>query len=229
MADRRGPLLRPGNGGGMTDPEELIEKAARVIANCDGVDRWSGCLENTREDIRDEARALAAAGLLADPEQGSELERLKAELEEAETDTDVLQGEINDAVTWLSAKGFAVNARECTMRQNVSRVVKQITAEIEQLQARIDKALALHTESKLYTECGHDHTDDDSDDLLYVDEVGTVCEDGYLVTICRVCCCTASGDQSEECASHHDGPCWPCPTRAALLPGDETPQPEEDQ
>jgi len=109
-------------------------------------------------------------------------------------------------------------------RSDLAMELDKRSDERDERQARIDRVLALHTESKLYTECGHDHTDDDSDDLLYVDEIGTVCEDGYMITICRACCCTANGDQSEECANHHDGPCWPCPTHAALA-GDQPTRP----
>ncbi len=95
--------------------------------------------------------------------------------------------------------------------------IKRLVAERDQLQARIDKALAPHAEFKIYDECGHKHTAEDVDAgrAINVADVGYTCADGYEYSICRHCCTGDSGFQSEECAGHRR-PCWPCPTRAAL-------------
>ncbi|MFI6302151.1 hypothetical protein ACIBCH_09790 [Amycolatopsis thailandensis] len=87
----------------------------------------------------------------------------------------------------------------------------------DQLQARIDKALTLHVEFKIYDDCGHKHTAEDVDAgrAINVADVGYTCADGYEYSICRHCCTRDSGFQSEECAGHVR-PCWPCPTRNAL-------------
>ncbi|MGW4127984.1 hypothetical protein [Amycolatopsis japonica] len=85
------------------------------------------------------------------------------------------------------------------------------------LQGRIDKALTLHTEFKIYDECGHKHTAEDVDAgrAINVPDVGYTCSDGYEYSICRHCCTGDSGFQSEECEGH-TRPCWPCSTVAAL-------------
>jgi len=62
----------------------------------------------------------------------------------------------------------------------------EVRAERDQLKARIDKALELHTEFKIYDECGHKHTAEDVD-----------------------------AGRAIKCAGH-TRPCWPCPTVAAL-------------
>ncbi len=88
------------------------------------------------------------------------------------------------------------------------------------LQARIDAALALHSQFRVYTECGHHHEDDDPD-VIEIDEIGLACGDGFMYLICANCCTGGSREwQTEACASEHkhDGSatCWPCPTRKAL-------------
>jgi hypothetical protein len=100
------------------------------------------------------------------------------------------------------------------------------------LQARIDKALALHRETKIYDECGHKHKMADDytvpAGLHLIEEVGLTCEDGYQYSICRECC-TDDGYQTETCVDNHEhggsAACWPCPTHACLA-GDTTPAAE---
>jgi hypothetical protein len=85
---------------------------------------------------------------------------------------------------------------------------------------RIAATLKLHTELRIYEDCGHRHTDDDVDAGLAteVHEVGIVCEEGFLYSICNECC--AAGDrytgQTECCVADHEHPCWPCNTIKAL-------------
>lgn len=103
---------------------------------------------------------------------------------------------------------------------------RTLTAERDGLQARLNAGLALHTEFKIYEECGHEHTDDDVDAgrAFAVEEVGYVCADGYLYSICKRCCTDDTGIQGEACANH-ERPCWPCATVAALQ-GDQPAEPK---
>jgi hypothetical protein len=89
-----------------------------------------------------------------------------------------------------------------------------------QHQARIEEALKIHSQFRVYDECGHQHEDDDPD-VIEIDEIGLTCGDGYLYSICANCCTGGSREwQTETCASEHkhdgDAACWPCPTRIAL-------------
>jgi Arc/MetJ-type ribon-helix-helix transcriptional regulator len=112
------------------------------------------------------------------------------------------------------------------------------SAELADLKARIDRALSLHREFKIYDECDHDHRYNEDGTLpegvLDIDEIGLTCQDAYLYSICSNCCTGGSEEwQTEACANDHkhDGasPCWPCPTRAALASGvPETPEPGEE-
>ncbi|OLE25881.1 MAG: hypothetical protein AUG44_14700 [Actinobacteria bacterium 13_1_20CM_3_71_11] len=101
-------------------------------------------------------------------------------------------------------------------------------AELADLKGRIDKALALHVEFKIYDECDHDHRYNEDgalpEGVLDIDEIGLTCQGAYLYSICSNCCTGGSEEwQTEACANDHkhDGasPCWPCPTRAALASG----------
>ena len=76
--------------------------------------------------------------------------------------------------------------------------------------------LKLHVPFRIYEDCGHDHEEvvegvTDCGDFL-------ACEDGHLYTVCRECCCGGMfrGPQTEECASDHERPCWPCGTVEAI-------------
>ena len=89
------------------------------------------------------------------------------------------------------------------------------------LVAAVEAALRLHAEFRIYDECGHEHTQDEVDAGTAVDAMEFVtCEDGYVHSVCRACC-TGGWSQTEECASDHERPCWPCGTveviSAALL------------
>lgn len=74
---------------------------------------------------------------------------------------------------------------------------------------------ALHSEFRIYDECGHQHTETDVF-VRDIADVGLVCEEGFMYSVCRHCCTDASGDQTEECASSHDHSRWLCPTRQAI-------------
>lgn len=84
----------------------------------------------------------------------------------------------------------------------------------------IEAAMALHHELRIYEDCGHRHDEADIEAGRATDvhEVGVVCEEGFLYSICNECC--AAGDrytgQTECCVADHEHPCWPCPTVKAL-------------
>jgi hypothetical protein len=69
--------------------------------------------------------------------------------------------------------------------------------------------LELHTPKRIYDECGHVHTPEEPG-ISEVNEIGLVCDDGYMYTVCGGCC-SSHGYQSENCADSHDHTvCWPC-------------------
>ncbi len=88
---------------------------------------------------------------------------------------------------------------------------------------RIQKVRDLHSPMRIYDECSHAHDVNDDgglpDGVRLVENVGLVCEDGFMYEICRECCTDGGEYQTEQCAEHpHEGPaaCYPCPTRAIL-------------
>lgn len=113
----------------------------------------------------------------------------------------------------------------------VERIIaerKALAVETAKLRQVIAAAVELHRAYDIYEPCNHDHTDDDVDSgaAQDVSDVGRVCADGHMYTICTFCCADRYPDgevigQTETCAngSHGhqhttDGPI--CPTRAAL-------------
>ncbi|MBG0828505.1 hypothetical protein HS041_12075 [Planomonospora sp. ID67723] len=88
------------------------------------------------------------------------------------------------------------------------------------LRAKLAKVSDIHSEFKIYDDCGH-HTHDDDADTVIVDDLGEVCRSAYMYSICRECC--APGDsQTVDCVDSHDhSECWPCVTRATV---DELPR-----
>lgn len=80
----------------------------------------------------------------------------------------------------------------------------------------IERVRTLHREWKLYEDCVHHHAEDDPG-VLHVREVGYVCDEAYLRSVCRECCTDDGEYQSLECTDNHAGhQCWPCPTKVAL-------------
>jgi hypothetical protein len=91
----------------------------------------------------------------------------------------------------------------------------------ELLSAR-DRVRGLHTEFKIYTECSHRDHGDGEPSVRLIPDVGYVCDEGYLYSVCRGCC-TDDGYQREDCDDVHStagapdpSGCWPCPTIIAL-------------
>lgn len=112
--------------------------------------------------------------------------------------------------------------------------VAEILARAEEIEAAIRGVACvrrLHREFKIYGECGHRHHLDDWESgvagVRLVAEVGLVCEDGYLYSVCRECCAPGEVGQNRECAENHDHKAdgWECNTLAAL---DGTDQPKQE-
>ena len=155
-------------------------------------------------------------------------EQLRAELDE-----------VRHSLGWASRERDDARARahELDTRRPTQWAYDQACRVLREHKARIDKALELHREFKIYDECGHKHEFNSDGSLpegvLNVSEIGLVCADGYLHSICRECCTGGSQEyQTEACASDHlhegAAACWPCPTAAALsAPAPSHPTPEK--
>lgn len=99
-------------------------------------------------------------------------------------------------------------------------------AERDAARAGIEHVRELHTEFRLYDDCGHLHDEEgDADVKAIVEDLGPVCQDGYVSSICRTCCAGGGDGQTSGCVDAHDGPCWPCATVRALGPSDAAGRP----
>lgn len=81
------------------------------------------------------------------------------------------------------------------------------------LAAAVLSTLRCHDKFSIYTECDHEHTDEDLIDgrCVDVEDVGLTCD--LMYRVCSECCTTDSGEQSEACADGHDHvDGWLCPT-----------------
>lgn len=98
--------------------------------------------------------------------------------------------------------------------KTVDRAARLRRAERERVKALIAE---IHIPFSIYTECDHDH-DEDEPGVLQVEEVGLTCKDGLMYRICTVCCLSGGDYQPEHCADTHEhtktGPV--CPTAARL-------------
>lgn len=131
----------PGTGGSMTEPEELIDKAARPLAE-NALRRYASeyvadhlSADDFMDDAREDVAALAAAGLLADPAQGSDGDRWRDANGRANARVAELHTE-RDLALWLHAE--AVWRRDELIAQ--FHTMRGIAVE---RRCRIDKALAL--------------------------------------------------------------------------------------
>lgn len=89
------------------------------------------------------------------------------------------------------------------------------------LATRILAVREIHSPHGIYTECDHDHRDEDAPGVIEIPEIGLTCEEGLMYRVCASCCVEpgwSEGFQLEHCANRHthtkDGPV--CPTIAAL-------------
>lgn len=129
--------------------------------------------------------------------------------------------------------GLCDGSRRWTMRVPVQRdrdsdlvisdaleAIPHLLAERDRLAAQIAAVRSIHREIRIHDVCGHPHALDDlgKPGYVQVDDIGVVCPAGYQYSICAACCTDGEG-QREDCADthpHHEAPCWPCPTLAAL-------------
>lgn len=79
----------------------------------------------------------------------------------------------------------------------------------EAMRTAIGAVLDEHEPHGIYTDCGHDHPYNDDgtppDGIKEIDDIGTVCQDGYMYSICSSCCMDSwRGGQTELCVSEHN-------------------------
>jgi hypothetical protein len=78
---------------------------------------------------------------------------------------------------------------------------------LPQLTAALRAVLALHKPWGIYTECDHDHQEEDEPGVVEIDMVGLTCREGLMYEVC-VECCIEDGPfeqfQFEHCADHHE-------------------------
>ena len=126
----------------------------------------------------------------------------------------------------MTAKPHADPAAVQRRANKAARDVAALLATVEKLTAARDRAVdaataleqeltvkdealaelrALHGPKRIYDDCGHRHTTEEFDalNLVDVDPIGYVCEDGLLYVICGECCTDENGDQLAECADNH--------------------------
>jgi hypothetical protein len=81
----------------------------------------------------------------------------------------------------------------------------------------LSAVLDLHPPVRIWEDCGHHHeyAEDGTvpEGLTEVEEIGLVCDQADVYTICRYCCCGDSDYQTEVCVADHGiGFHDPCPT-----------------
>jgi hypothetical protein len=110
------------------------------------------------------------------------------------------------------------NALDAAVRSSIAKAaelqarVDDLTGQVAGQSETIQRVRDRHSEYRIYDECGHGH-DADEPGIGYAAEIGFVCEDGYMYSVCRECC-TADGEHTEHCATDHvPADCWPCRTR----------------
>jgi hypothetical protein len=91
------------------------------------------------------------------------------------------------------------------MTATITRALMSPETAIERLEA----LRALHQPFGIYTECGHDHVEEDFEAgrCIEVDLVGLTCEEGLMYRICKHCCTDDAHFeqyQTEHCATAHD-------------------------
>jgi hypothetical protein len=136
-------------------PDEIIDQAAKVLRDV------MGGYHATEQRQREAARALADAGLLADPDLAADRRRIIAEKLELHVERNVLSWLHAEAVyfghgwcqQWLSARD-AVREQQSMLgsllaltiqqRDSLARQCARYFAHEQEQQGRIDKALALH-------------------------------------------------------------------------------------
>jgi hypothetical protein len=131
---------------------------------------------------------------------------------------DAAMAVVGPVLRQLRAQAGKERGRYEEMRGEVSELrtdrdrARDLAAALEAENARVRE---LHPEFRIYGECGHKHAEGD-EGVVNVNDVGLVCEDGFMYSVCRECCTDGHGNQTEECASAHDHPGWLCATNTIL-------------
>jgi hypothetical protein len=124
----------------------------------------------------------------------------------------------NGRFEFLAPGGALVVDRvELKGREDLDALAGLVGTDVPALVAAVKDVRDLHAEFKIYDDCGHHH--EPGDGVVDIEEVGLVCKDGYLYSICRECCTDGGQEyQTETCAAEHDTSrnCWPCTTRRAV-------------
>jgi len=91
------------------------------------------------------------------------------------------------------------------MTATITRALMSPETAVERLEA----LRGLHKPFGIYTECGHDHTEEELEAglCIEVDLVGLTCDEGLLYQVCEHCCtddATFERYQTESCAEGHE-------------------------
>lgn len=83
--------------------------------------------------------------------------------------------------------------------------------------AALSAVIHLHREFRIFGECSHTAEEHELQeiDVVTVPEVGETCHEGYQRSVCFECCAD-DGHQTEDCATNHSDPCWPCSTHHVI-------------
>jgi hypothetical protein len=92
---------------------------------------------------------------------------------------------------------------------------KGVVKRAEKAEEATARVLALHTEFKIYEDCGHATHEDDAE-TVELAEGGHTCKTTPLYSVCRHCCAPGEGLTYDHEESHDPVDCWPCPTRRAV-------------
>lgn len=96
------------------------------------------------------------------------------------------------------------------MLEEADSATFRMSNKLEGQEKKIAAVKALHRSIGIYDECGHDHAEGQPG-VIDADEVGLVCADGLLYTICYECD-TDDGEMRED----SEGGEYPCATLKAL-------------
>ena len=148
-----------------------------------------------------------------------EFEHLQAALEAHGRTAAAISGDLEDGINadrllaTAERDGLLAALAEAEADRDRAR---KIAVALEQEVAAVRE---LHSPFKIYEPCSHEHEETD-EGVVNAIEIGPVCEDGFMYTICRHCCTDGNSDQTEKCVSEHDHSESVCPTNAALDGGE---------
>ena len=174
-------------------------------------ERWKADVAMYIDALADDVRTKAA-----------EIERLRKQNDALESESTDLLDERDRYERLLNQFAYTIAPQEVIGEHSSGNdpwenALDMLTpsAQVAALELKVVRVLELHSPYKIYDECGHEHEETDKG-VTNVIEIGPVCKDGYMYTICRHCCTDAMGDQTEECVGEHDHSTGICETRRVL-------------